>query len=71
MFSQSLTNPVVLPVFSPNNDDKRVPSSIIRMKYVSDNFQKAKTPGQDDKCILISEKTVNFLLELLCLSASK
>lgn len=65
MLCEGFANPIILTVFSTDEDDKTIPGGIVRVEKVADNVQKTEAAGEDDEDIFRTEKIVQVLLKLL------
>lgn len=65
MLREGFADPVIFAILGTNDNDETVSCSIVGMKEISDDFEKTKTTGKDDKDIFSAEEIVEILLELL------
>ena len=65
MFCQSLSNPAIFSIVSPDDHNKIVPSYIVGVKKIRHYTQQAQTTSENDKLIFGTKLGEEILLILL------
>jgi hypothetical protein len=67
MLRECFSNPIILAIFSTDDNNETVSCGVIGMEKVGDDFEEAEATGKNNEEIFGAEEMVQILLELLAL----